>query len=234
MRYINTFTYTYKNYVFLIVLQIPYPTSNKFRSISQTEHTWNLLEFHFFTRTQDISFFRRCFTVQFGRDGAAVESGVKCTAEIGKNRIFFSPFFCQIFFFVFENVAVCWCPATIFAKPGVHRLLYNELYLFLAFLMPLLFCTDNLMAFFASRYEGQYGMSATWSGRPQLTHFVAPIKSSSFSCSRISCILSPMSNVNWGAQDASKFYICGIWEMALDLISDGGYFDIRRKARHEE
>ena len=43
-----------------------------------------------------------------------------------------------------------------------------------------------------------------------------------------------MSNVNWGAQDASKFYICGIWEMALDLISDGGYFDIRRKARPEE
>ena len=32
----------------------------------------------------------RCFTVRFGRDGAAVESGVKCTAEIGKNRVFFN------------------------------------------------------------------------------------------------------------------------------------------------
>ena len=30
----------------------------------------------------------RCFTVQFGRDGAAVESGVKGTGEIGKNRVF--------------------------------------------------------------------------------------------------------------------------------------------------
>ena len=26
----------------------------------------------------------RCFTVRFGRDGAAVESGVKCTGEMGK------------------------------------------------------------------------------------------------------------------------------------------------------
>ena len=30
----------------------------------------------------------RCFTVRFGRDGAAVESGVKCTGEMGKNRFF--------------------------------------------------------------------------------------------------------------------------------------------------
>ena len=34
----------------------------------------------------------RCFTVRFGRDGAAVESGVKCTGEIGKTGFFvFTP-----------------------------------------------------------------------------------------------------------------------------------------------
>ena len=30
----------------------------------------------------------RCFTVRFGRDGAAVESGVKCTGEMGKKQVF--------------------------------------------------------------------------------------------------------------------------------------------------
>ena len=30
----------------------------------------------------------RCFTVRFGRDGAAVESGVQCTGEMGKTGFF--------------------------------------------------------------------------------------------------------------------------------------------------
>ena len=34
------------------------------------------------------SYRERCFTVRFGRDGAAVESGVKCTGEIGKKQVF--------------------------------------------------------------------------------------------------------------------------------------------------
>ena len=59
-------------------------------------------------------------------------------------------------------------------------LLYNELYFVLASLMLMLFWIDILMTFFASRYEGQYGLSASWSGRPQLTHFVEQLNSSSW------------------------------------------------------
>ena len=46
-----------------------------------TDTRWKIRRCHIAMRV-------RCFTVRFCRDGAAVESGVKCTGEMGKNRFF--------------------------------------------------------------------------------------------------------------------------------------------------